>query len=381
MVNRDPPALNYPGDDGDDCMRNTAKFQATDNSPDNDSHYIPIIGHASVKHRTTTISEFYSQSLAAASRAKIDVERQTLQRGQGGLSIGEDELRHKVHEVPTSISQLASNVLNTSLIPLENSNGHHENNASLSVACGDDRASSSIVHGVSNKRTMAESSKEVSRHRESISDHARLFIDFLTCRALRVCNGSDTYHHESSVMKYEIPLQSIPATMDEEETIGGWQTRMKRQVDESSTKPSKKIAQAVDFSSKRLLDNKNAAVMTLFDEGNVPVPDIDIPPSFIERRSPVLTTNKHFIATTHEHDRQNDEADDSFDFLLSQHGFVPQAIVVKSNFKSRDDVSVLEDSVFETLAQDQSRDNQAWSLSPRRKRRLKARARAAKLAQ
>ena len=189
--------------------------------------------------------------------------------------------------------------------------------------------------------------------RHSISEDVRVFVDFLTCRILTVCTQSDRQSsEEASAIKYEMPLQSVQH-VDE---TGAWGAR---NAEQESTKPSK-IARAINFSSNRL-DNEHDAI-ALYDENRLrqEVQEVEIPEEYLEDAF----------------DAANNEVYEEFSFLQAHR--VPDAIIVKPT--TIDDVSILEDSSIDSLGDpcnnEDPRNNKAWSLSPRRKRLLKARARA-----
>jgi hypothetical protein len=147
---------------------------------------------------------------------------------------------------------------------------------------------------------------------------------------------------ETTTTKYEVPLQSID--LKDIDDFGSW--------DRASMKPTR-IADAVNFSSNRL-DAQNRLI-ALYDEARL-------------RQEPheVIIPEDHFDVDDEYEDYEYSSAEESRDD-------VPEAIVL--NPKKVDDISVLGDTSIYT--EDMSKYSvRAWSLSPRRKRRLKAAARA-----
>lgn len=152
-----------------------------------------------------------------------------------------------------------------------------------------------------------------------------------------------------SQKQYEMPLKSIN-DLDELD-IKRWGPK------DETQKPRKiaGIAKAINFSSSRI-DDKNPASLTLYDENK-------------------LKQEEYKVHLSEEYyDVIDIEAYDNYDESIeSERRNVPDAVIVKPN--KVDDVSVLEDnSVYTSDFEKQS--IKAWSLSPRRKRRLRARARA-----
>ncbi|CAB9508956.1 expressed unknown protein [Seminavis robusta] len=171
-------------------------------------------------------------------------------------------------------------------------------------------------------------------------------FEFLTCAIVNICATTSTKTDITGTLEYEIPLHSV---QDIDDNIGDWGNA---DTEQESLKPTR-IAKAINFSSKRL-DEPNAGI-ALYDE--------------VKLRQEV-----HTVEIPDEYFDFDDEANDICEELsYVQPRGVPEAVVVKP--KKMDDVSVLEDnSVDDTVTE--ARSIHAWSLSPRRKRRLKAKARA-----
>lgn len=335
----DPPARNLSRNN--DLVSSLVQQIANDNK--------------NINHRTTTISDFYGESLA--------VGDPVVEECQKGISFGEDaasirkELRRVASASRGGVAGRGGN-LSEGVHKWHSSSQDDDTNGIVSIANDDDRNMVFVEqHSNIDERNF---------HAQILSEEMRIFLDFLTCKVLTACdppssvndNHSSLLQHstKTKVLQYEMPLQSVHYQVDED--IQAWGLRNSSRGHES-TEPSK-IAKAINFSSNRL-DNKNAAI-ALYDEKKLrqEVHAVEIPEEIFFKED-ASGAKQH---------------DDEFAYL--QRRGVPEAIVVKQ--EGMGVTSMLEDSSTESLAAVEEPRiktiNKAWSLSPRRKRRLKARARA-----
>ena len=312
------------------------------------------------RHQATTISDFYGERLAV---------EDPVEECHKGISFGEDAASRK------DLLRVASVAASCNVGGGDNSSGGvhpwHSSidadvNSTVSTTVGDDDKNMVFVEQHSNN-------DDRHFHAEILADEMRVFLDFLTCKILTACDPppppdndshssllQQNYSVKTKVFRYEMPLQSVHYQVDED--IRAWGLRNNSREHES-TAPSK-IAQAINFSSNRL-DNKNPAI-ALYDEKKLrqEVHEVEIP-------------DEYFLAEDSSGAKQYDH-----DFSYLQRRGVPEAIVIVKQEQGIDVTSMLEDSSTESLpaVEEEPRIksvNKAWSLSPRRRRRLKARARAA----
>jgi len=159
-------------------------------------------------------------------------------------------------------------------------------------------------------------------------------------------------------LRYEMPLQSV----QDDDNIYSWGMGSTSREQESASPNN--IARAINFSSKRLDEEKRG--IALYDRNDIrhAVQRVEVAEEYDDYE------NYDDDDDDDDDEEDRDEAQDEFSY--GQYEDVPQAIIVKP--KKVDDVSILDITSIDSL--EDLRNKQAWSLSPRRKRRLRALAKA-----